>query len=146
MKRDRNETDECRWWGGEDRSCSQDDDDLHDASSEQRISARGARDTALPTAEGKLRRVEEQVRWGRETSWSRLCSSTHQTQRSRSNETQWKSPQCYLQANMESHATKPEGKQHTARLKLASWCFTVVLQMYFAFTQTQQENPFSDFH
>lgn len=53
---------------GENRSCSQDDGDLHDALSEQRISPQGARDTALPTAEGKLRRVEEQVRWGRETS------------------------------------------------------------------------------
>lgn len=75
----------------EDASCSQDDGDLPTAPSEQPTSARGAhREAAPPTARGEQRSVEEQVGWGEGAILIQTpLLYAHQTQRSRSNESQW---------------------------------------------------------
>lgn len=52
------------------------------------ISLGARRETGPPTEGQKQRSAEEQVRWGRESSRSRACSSPHHTQRKRPNEAQ----------------------------------------------------------
>lgn len=133
---------EWEWWaprlrrGEEDGSCSRDDGDLPTAPSEQPTSAQGAhQETAPPTARGEQRSVEEQVGWGRESSWSRLCSSMLIRHKGIGLMSHKGIDSMTLFTGSEGASHAAEGTQHTARLKpTVSWYYTLYVKILHWFT------------
>lgn len=139
MKQDRNESDERRGWGEERRTGAARGMmvtfPLLRRNNQHQLRAHIKRQPRPQREESRGVWRSEQVGWGRESSWSRLCSSMLIRHKGIGLMSHKGIDSMTLFTGSEGASHAAEGTQHTARLKpTVSWYYTLYVKILHWFT------------